>query len=428
VDEQIETVKLYIEGMTCANCENRISRGLAALPGVLKAEVSYAKSRALITYDANIIGRKDIAAAIAEAGYQTSEQAPGAIALDALFKVWILYMLVRHLGLGNLFDLFPTAEAGGDYSLGALFLLGLLTSLHCLAMCGGLNLSQCLGGPAAGGRPLRPSLLYNLGRVISYTAIGAVVGALGSVISLSGDLKGLVQIVAGLFMLIMGINMLGVFPALRRLTLPAFFHPYAGKSGRGPLYVGLLNGFMPCGPLQAMQLYALSTGDPATGALSMLAFSLGTLPLMFGLGALSSFLSRAFTRKAMSLGAILIIFLGLTMFQSGLALSNFGVTGSAAAAGTLASVEGGVQVVRTALAPGRYEAITVKAGLPVKWTISAPSGSINGCNNRMFIPAYKLEHRFQPGDNLSEFTPDKAGTFSYSCWMGMIRSSITVLP
>jgi sulfite exporter TauE/SafE len=49
------------------------------------------------------------------------------------------------------------------------------------------------------------------------------------------------------------------------------------KDGKGPLYVGLLNGLMPCGPLQAMQLYALSTGDPVKGALSMLVFSLGTV-------------------------------------------------------------------------------------------------------------------------------------------------------
>ncbi|MDR0708458.1 MAG: heavy metal transporter, partial [Spirochaetaceae bacterium] len=76
---------------------------------------------------------------------------------------------------------------------------------------------------------------------------------------------------------------------------------------------------------------------------------------------------------------------------------------------------------------GRYPAITVQQGIPVKWTINAPQGSINGCNNRMIIREYKIEHRFTPGENVIEFTPGKTGKFPYSCWMGMIRSSITVV-
>jgi hypothetical protein len=67
------------------------------------------------------------------------------------------------------------------------------------------------------------------------------------------------------------------------------------------------------------------------------------------------------------------------------------------------------------------------AGVPVRWTIEAPPGSINGCNNRMIIREYGLERRFTEGANVVEFTPEKPGVYRYSCWMGMIRSSITVL-
>jgi plastocyanin domain-containing protein len=69
----------------------------------------------------------------------------------------------------------------------------------------------------------------------------------------------------------------------------------------------------------------------------------------------------------------------------------------------------------------------VQQGIPVKWTITAPQGSINGCNNRMIIREYNIEHRFSTGENVIEFMPEKTGKFTYSCWMGMIRSSITVL-
>jgi hypothetical protein len=184
-----------------------------------------------------------------------------------------------------------------------------------------------------------------------------------------------------------------------------------------------------------MQLYALSTGSIGRGALSMLIFSLGTVPLMFGLGALSSILSRKFTRRVMTAGAVLVVVLGLVMFTQGWSLSGLSAVSppgqaSVGASGDAASgvtVENGVQLVSSTLKSGRYPAITVQAGIPVKWTISAPSGSVNGCNNRLIIPEYGLECPLQTGDNVIEFTPTQAGKFSYSCWMGMIRSSITVV-
>ena len=272
--------------------------------------------------------------------------------------------------------------------------------------------------------------------MISYTVVGGIVGALGSVISLSGGFRGIIQIIAGVFMVIMGVNMLDIFPWLRRFTLrmPKLFanriDAEKGKS-KSPLYIGLLNGLMPCGPLQAMQLYALSTGSPIAGALSMMLFSLGTVPLMFGLGALSSILSKKFTHKMMTTGAVLVAVLGLSMFSQGWSLSGFsGIAPVPASYGSAAGmdivIKNDVQTVNSTLESGRYPAIAVQAGIPVRWIINAPQGSINGCNNRIFIPEYDIEYKFQTGENVIEFTPTEAGKFSYSCWMGMIRSSITV--
>ena len=172
---------------------------------------------------------------------------------------------------------------------------------------------------------LRPSFLYNLGRVISYTVIGGIVGGLGSVISFNGVMRGAVALFAGVFMIIMGLNMLHIFPWLRRFSLrmPKFlFKNMRGKSN-SPLYVGILNGLMPCGPLQAMQLFALSTEDPIKGALSMMAFSIGTVPLMFTFGALSSIISKKLTAKFMMLSAVLVMILGLGMLNTGLSMSGF---------------------------------------------------------------------------------------------------------
>lgn len=438
---------LCIGGMTCVSCQNRIERKLRNTAGIESAAVSYSKGTAEVAFDTDLISLREIEAVIGALDYEVmADEKPvsnGKRAVAGLIIVLAVFMLLRQFGLADLFNAFPTAQAGMGY--GMLFVIGLLTSVHCVAMCGGINLSQCLpqtaaNGPARKSATLRPSFLYNLGRVISYTIIGGIVGALGSVISFTGAMRGAVQIIAGIFMVIMGVSMLGLFPGLKKFVprMPRIFSRRinAGKGRSGsPLIVGLLNGLMPCGPLQAMQIYALSTGSPVRGALSMLLFSLGTVPLMFALGALSSLLSKRFTHRVMTVGAALVVILGITMFSQGWTLSGLSVlplklgagTQSVASAEQDATADDGVQTVNSTLYPSSYPAITVFAGTPVRWIIDAPKGSINGCNDTMIIPEYGIQHTFQAGENVIEFTPDKTGVFRYSCWMGMIRSTITVV-
>lgn len=440
----IKSEKLKIGGMTCVSCENRIRKKLIQLPGIEKVNVNYNYGTAEIFYDVNVIELEKIIHNIEDLEYKVirkksnvTQKFDSTRVIGAVFIIFAVYMIMRRTGISNIFNQFPQAEEGMGY--GMLFLIGLLTSVHCIAMCGGINISQCMpqtskcsakkGVMAA----LRPSILYNIGRVISYTLIGTVVGALGSVISFSGEAKGIVQIAAGVFMVIMGLNMLNVFPGLRKLTprLPNVIRNIipTGEDSNSPLYVGLLNGLMPCGPLQAMQLYALSTGDPIKGGVSMFLFSLGTVPLMFGIGAVSSLLSQKFTKRVMSVGAVLVIILGTSMFSSGLSLSGLSMAPTSLTSETKenkAVLQDGIQVVNTSLDSGRYEPITVQAGVPVKWTIAARDGTINGCNNRMFISEYGIEKKFEIGDNVVEFTPTTPGVYTYSCWMGMIRSTITV--
>ena len=434
-----------IEGMTCISCEQRIERKLTRTKGIKKVKVSYVSSQAQCSFDAQVISKKQICEIIEELGYiileeMTSEGKDRRIKIIGIaLSILAVYQVMKYFGLTNLFYMFPEVQESMGYSL--LFMIGMLTSVHCIAMCGGINLSQCMGQSQIENQaekkhfwtPLRPSLLYNLGRVISYTVIGGIVGAMGSVISFSGGLKGLIQLIAGLFMIIMGTNMVGIFPELRRfnLRMPRIFRSKLRgiKRGNSPFYIGLINGFMPCGPLQAMQLYSLSTGSFFKGAFAMFLFSLGTVPLMLGLGVLSSVLSKRFTQKIMSIGATLVVVLGISMLASGLSLAGINVvTPSGQSERTHVRIENGIQIVETDLEPGRYPNIEVQADMPVKWIIHAEKGSINGCNNRIFIPYFGIEKKLEYGENIIEFIPREEGTFSYSCWMGMIRGSIIVKP
>jgi sulfite exporter TauE/SafE/plastocyanin domain-containing protein len=457
--------------MTCINCQNRIEKKLKALSGIEDAAVDYSAGSAKITYDEAAVSPASIKSAIESLGYTTPEE--GHVERTALKIAGILVIILALASLLRMFSTssiaasFPLAEEGMGY--GMLLVIGLLTSVHCVAMCGGINLSQSLAKKENGKEKrencinydnehanegirdisppffhssffifhsLLPGLLYNIGRLVSYTAVGFAVGALGSVITVTDLFRNIVLLLAGLFMIIMGLNMLGLFPFLRRLTpkLPQFLTKKIDeqKTGRGPLVIGILNGFMPCGPLQAMQLYALSTGSPIKGGISMFLFCIGTIPLMFALGAAGGILSgvkgSAFSRRAIQVGAILVAAMGVVMFSNGLSGAGFiSAPLGSSARGSGGVMQNGIQIINSTLLPNRYPAITVQQGIPVRWIINAPQGSINGCNNRIIIREYGIQHTFKYGDNVIEFIPEKAGRFVYSCWMSMIRSSITVL-
>ncbi len=434
-----------VQGMTCSNCELRIESAIKKLDGILEVKAVFGQSKLYVTYDEKLIGYEKIKETVEKAGYTMGaplkaglQGKEGKESINQMVGLGIillaLYVIVKHT-IG--FNFIPEINQSMGY--GVLFIVGLLTSLHCIAMCGGINLSQCVAykhfDNTAAGR-MKPSLLYNGGRVLSYTVIGGIAGGIGSVVSFSGGAKGVVAIVAGIFMVIMGLNMLNIFPWLRRLNprMPKVFGKliYQNSGKNGPFYIGLLNGLMPCGPLQAMQLYALGTGSITAGALSMLMFSLGTVPLMFGFGAISSMLSKNFTGKLMKVSAALVIILGIVMMSRGLSLSGIAVSAANAApgktvSGNAAKIENGVQVVSIDLESNRYAPIVVQKGIPVKFIINAKAENINGCNNAIIIPEYNIEKPLSPGENVIEFTPTKEGTIPYSCWMGMIRSKITVV-
>jgi len=436
-------IELSVSGMSCAHCELTIETALSDIDGVHTCKSSFSKGRVFVTFDPEKISMKEIKAAINGLDYQCVDdkiKKTGKFNSQTISILIIFlggYVILKHLGVLQILNFFPQVEEG--FSLGMLFLIGLLTSLHCVAMCGGINLAQSVNSAKTSHSALMPNLLYNLGRVVSYTIIGGIVGGVGSIVSIGGGFRGAVAVFAGVFMIVMGVNMLNLFPWLRRFTIrmPKFIGKKLGKNtaaltkkkGLGSsFYIGLLNGLMPCGPLQSMQLFALSAGSIFMGALSMFLFSMGTVPLMFLLGAVSTKLNKRFTEKMMSVCALLVVVLGVGMLNNGLALSGVILHQIQAtqSGNNEAVIDGKYQLVTTNIDYGTYPPITVKAGVPVQWTIVAEKGMINGCNNEIIIPEFGITAKLGEGNNVIEFLPEKTGTFGYSCWMGMIRSSITV--
>ena len=426
--------KIKVYNMTCTSCEVRIEKSLMSMPGITKVIADYKSQSVFIEYDDELFNMAQVKERISKLGYSTENS--GNFKIVGMLIIILAIILLSKAG--NSFDMESKLE---NASYLVLFIVGVFTSLHCVGMCGGIMLSQSIGTESKSKfQALKPALFYNLGRVVSYTILGGIVGAIGSVFSLTLSMKAGFQVIAGIFMIIMGLNMAG-YSLFRKfnIKLPWSFCSLK-KSGKTPFVVGILNGLMPCGPLQTMQLYALGTGSAILGATSMFIFALGTVPLMLGFGAISGLLSKDNTKQLVKFGGILIVVLGLIMGNRGLALAGINISpmalmhraanqpDSAEVSGEIpkAIVENGVQVITTTATARGYtpRVLYVQKNMPVKWIINGEQ--LTSCNNAIVIPSMDIERKLEAGENIINFDAgDK--DINYSCWMGMIGGVIKVV-
>lgn len=203
----------------------------------------------------------------------------------------------------------------------ALFLVGLLGGTHCVGMCGGIVGALSMGAPA------RWSMLlsYNAGRILSYTAAGAIAGALGAAsLGLEGQvpIRLMLYFLANLMLVALGFYLLGVTRALafteragQRLwrvlqPLTKRFLPARRVGQAFPL--GLLWGWLPCGLVYSALASSLTAGSIGRGALMMLAFGLGTLPNLLLAGILLARLNEFVRRPAVRMfSGLLVLGFGL---------------------------------------------------------------------------------------------------------------------
>lgn len=307
----LSTAELKIRGMICRACTDAVEAALLRTRGVISAHVSYIKGLAAVEYDPELCSEDALCQSIERAGYSCGEKPKSEYLVDiiCIALTAALVWLLTHLKLNAVPQLYEGA------SLAYVFLVGLLTGTHCIAMCGGIALSQTSSSSA-----LRASIMYNGGRVASYTVMGAVFGALGTVIVYTAKAKSIAFTMIGILVAILGVNMWGLLPGLRALMpqQSSFCSVGKGRMSTRPLAVGLLTGLMPCGSMYAMWLFAMSGGSALHGALVMLSFALGTVPLMLLFSSLGAFIKPQHMKYMLKLSAVLVTAFGIKMLINGL--------------------------------------------------------------------------------------------------------------
>lgn len=218
------------------------------------------------------------------------------IAIPIAFGFAVLFILLQKAGLVNL-------VSGENVTYGTAFVIGIIASVSsCMAVVGGLLLSMSATF-AKDGDKIKPQLMFHIGRIVSFFILGGIIGVIGSAFTLSTSASFILGLIIGLIMLVLGINLLDIFPWAKKLqpSMPKFLSKRAHEVSKlnhtlTPMLVGVATFFLPCGFTQSMQLYSLTTGSFMSGALTMLAFALGTLPVL----ALVSFSSLSIRNSSKS--------------------------------------------------------------------------------------------------------------------------------
>lgn len=207
------------------------------------------------------------------------------------------------------------------------FGLGLMSSLHCVSMCGPIVLtySLALGTPR---RMLAGHAAYNGGRILTYTLLGVAAGSIGSGIGMLGRMAGLAagaRILAGAAMIVAGILILPG-TGLVKIGRPGITARFSQAIGRwitaprpgGKFTLGLALGFLPCGLIYAALLKAMEAGGAVAGGLTMLAFGLGTASALFAAGMASSLAGLRLGAWSNRLAAVSVVVFGAILLWRGL--------------------------------------------------------------------------------------------------------------
>lgn len=170
------------------------------------------------------------------------------------------------------------------------FIIGLAGSFHCIGMCGPIAMSLPSHSDSRW-TFLRGRIIYNSGRIISYSVIGAVFGFFGSRIFLFGAQRSLSIVIGVLILISVIINISGKRYSVNYNFLSSIYTGfknlfgkyYKKKSSVALLMIGIMNGFLPCGFVYIALSGALLTGEVSSGVIYMILFGLGTIPLMLGI-------------------------------------------------------------------------------------------------------------------------------------------------
>lgn len=337
-------------------------------------------------------------------------------------------------------------------NLGVIFFTGLtIGGLSCLAVQGGLlasiiSLQEKERENTSKLHLVFATAVFLLAKLVAHAGLGFVLGAFGGALNISDQAQIVMQLVAGIYMILVALNLLEIHPIFRYVIIqpPKYFSRLIKNQSRSkdvfaPALLGALTIFIPCGTTLAMEALAISSANPWQGAAIMIAFTLGTMPLFFGVGFVTSLLGGAMQSKFLKLAAVAILYLGFSSIKGsvvalGLPLSYQAVQGISQTPTNQVNEEKlydeepvqqtiEIKVTASGYSPNR---IQVRKGVPV--TLKLIGVDAYSCAAAFRIPSLGIKKNLQANETqIVTFTPEKTGKIPFSCSMGMYSGVIEVI-
>ena len=352
-------------------------------------------------------------------------------------------VLLKELKFGKInFHMF-NVDLNNLSSFPVVFLLGLTAGIStCMALIGGLVLGistrYAEKHPHLSGKSkFIPHLYFNLGRISFFFIFGMILGLFGSVIKITPFTNGLITLIASLYMLLLGLQTIRIFPKLDKysIKIPKIIYQKLGFESRNEkeyshlnsFLLGALTFFLPCGITQAVQLYAISTGDFLNSGLTMLFFALGTAPGLIGIGAVVSLFKGKYSETFYKIIGLIVILFAISTIRGSLNILGFFVPEQTTSSTTNSSITNGEQIIRMKQNFKGYfpNSFVVKKDIPVKWVIV--SEDINNCASSIYSEELKIDKLLVRGENVLQFTATKTGLIKFSCSVGMFNGYIEVI-
>ncbi|MFA6525221.1 MAG: sulfite exporter TauE/SafE family protein [Patescibacteria group bacterium] len=350
-------------------------------------------------------------------------------------------------------------------NLWLVFITGLTTGgISCIAMQGGLLASVIANQKRrehqeesdeqkhlANKNNWMPVIMFLSAKLVSHTILGFLLGALGSVLTLSFGVRITFQILAALFMLATALNLLNVHPIFRFVMFqpPKFMQRWVRSTSKAnyffaPAMLGFFTIFIPCGVTQAMEVLAINSGNPITGALTMFMFVLGTAPVFGLIGIVTAKLSGSMQLKFMKLAAILLIFMSLLGINGALQAMDAPVSWQRLKLALFDKSNESVDLTELSdpsqmdteevqritidvedngYSPSRFK---VRVGVPVELTVKTEN--TYSCASAFTFKEFDIYELLDPTDSQTfTFTPQKKGKFVFACSMGMYSGVMEVI-
>ncbi len=324
-----------------------------------------------------------------------------------------------------------------------IFLTGLTVGgLTCLAVQGGLLASVIAAKEEEevekgqnNKDAIFPTLAFLISKLIAYTLLGFILGAFGGAIGINQNIQIIMQFVAGIYMIAVALDLLNVHPVFRYVVIqpPKFLTKRLRNVSKrkdlfAPALLGVMTIFIPCGTTLAMEALAISSTNALTGAVIMAVFVLGTMPLFFGVGWITSILGDTYRENFLKIAALAVLYLGIISINGALiaigspySFQSFLASKSSNQIAVSQNVE--IMVTSSGYWP---QYIKVKKGRPVN--IKLTSKDAYSCASAFRIPSLGIVRNLQANETQTiSFIPDKIGQIPFTCSMGMYTGKIDVI-